>query len=184
MNRHLRAFTLIEILMVIVIIGIAAAIIVPEMSQRDDLKAAAAARIVMSDLMYTQNLAITRQRTHYLAFDQTNAANPSYKLVNGTSMSTAIQHPVSQAPYLMTFGPGGDAGLESAMLESVDFKGAGATSRMVIGFDELGTPVVYIDASSADESLSSGSVVVKSGLYKLRISVEPYTGQLTVAKTN
>ena len=41
LTQHKGAFTLVEILTVVVILGIASAIIVPQISTRDDLKAAA-----------------------------------------------------------------------------------------------------------------------------------------------
>ena len=54
-------FTLVEILVVVIILGIAGAIIVPSIGTRNDLKAAAAARVIMADLIYTQNLAIMQR---------------------------------------------------------------------------------------------------------------------------
>src|SRR3954464_12495919 len=67
--RKTGAFTLVEILVVVIILGIAGAIIVPSLGSRDDLKAAAAARVIMADLIYTQNLAITSQGNRYMAFN-------------------------------------------------------------------------------------------------------------------
>lgn len=177
-ERTFRAFTLIEILMVVMIIGIAAAIVVPQMSQRDDLKAAAAARVVMSDLMYAQNLAMTRQKIHYLVFDGT-AQN--YKMVNSDNMTTPITHPVEKSPYLMKFGGNGSTGLESSSLFSCAFTGSSATTYATIGFDDLGAPLVH--TGSANQSLTAGNIIVKSGNIKLKIVIEPYTGQLSVNPT-
>ena len=53
-----RGFTLVEILCVVVILGIASAIIIPQLGTHDDMKVAAAARTVMADLIYAQNTAI------------------------------------------------------------------------------------------------------------------------------
>jgi prepilin-type N-terminal cleavage/methylation domain-containing protein len=177
-GRKLQAFTLVEILMVVVIIGIAAAIVVPQMSHRDDLKAAAAARVVMSDLMYAQNLAMTRQKSHYLVFDSTGQ---SYKMVSGDSMTTAITHPVEKNDYLMKFGAQGSTGLESASLFSATFTGSTTTTYGTVGFDDLGAPMVY--TGTADQTLTAGNVIVKSGNIKLKIVIEPYTGQLSVNPT-
>lgn len=178
MHRKCSAFTLVEVLVVVVIIGIAAAVVVPQLSSRDDLKAAAAARVVMSDLMYAQNLAITSQTRHYLVF---NTDTQSYSVVSAASMTTPITHPVNKSPYTVTFGNGGSAGLRNMAIDSVGFLGAGATVYTTIGFDELGTPLVYT-GSGADQSLSSGTATIRSGAYKLQITIEPYTGQLSVAQ--
>src|SRR5829696_352345 len=83
-----RAFTLVEILVVVIILGIAGAIIVPSIGSRDDMKAAAAARVIMADLIYAQNLAITSQGNRYINFD---TVNQQYSLTN--SAAVVIQHP-------------------------------------------------------------------------------------------
>src|SRR4051812_1277839 len=62
------AFTLVEILMVVIILGIASAVIVPNLGTRNDMNVAAAARVVMADLMYAQNRAIVTQSMTYVQF--------------------------------------------------------------------------------------------------------------------
>src|SRR5690242_16864757 len=95
-NRQSRSkgraagFTLVEILVVVVILGIAAAVIVPNMGTRSDLKAAAAARMIMADLIYAQNRAISTQTKHYVTFD-TSASPQTYRIV--TSMTPLVDIP-------------------------------------------------------------------------------------------
>ena len=50
------------------------------MGTRDDLKAAAAARMLMADLIYAQNRAISTQTRHYVKFD-TGSSPQTYSLV-------------------------------------------------------------------------------------------------------
>src|SRR6476661_4283988 len=78
-NPARRGFTLVEILAVLVIIGIASAIVIPQLATRDDLRAAAAARILVADLIYAQNMAISQQRPIYVRFDK---ANNKYSLLS------------------------------------------------------------------------------------------------------
>jgi len=167
-------FTLIEILCVVIILGIAGAIIVPQMGTRDDLRAAAAARALMADLIYAQNLAITSQGNHYVAFD---VANRRYTVLN--SSLNIVQHPVEKGNFVITFGPGGTPGLRECSLSSAAFLGTSSSdTRTTIGFDELGTPLIRYGGTV--ETLTAGEVKVKSGAYELTIKIEPYTGQITV----
>src|SRR3954463_12559475 len=102
--RAVRAFTLVEILVVVIILGIAGAIIVPNLGTRDDLKAAAAARVIMADMIYTQNLAITNQGNRYMTFD---VVAQKYSVIDNTG--AVITHPVDHVPYIQLFsavGPG------------------------------------------------------------------------------
>jgi prepilin-type N-terminal cleavage/methylation domain-containing protein len=167
-------FTLIEILCVVIILGIAGAVIVPQIGTRDDLRAASAARALMADLIYAQNLAITSQGNHYVAFD---VANRRYTVLN--SSLSVVQHPVEKGDFIMTFGAGGSPGLRECSLSSAGFLGTSSSDlRTTIGFDELGTPLVRFGGT--DETLTSGEVKVRSGNYELTIRIEPYTGQITV----
>ena len=178
-KQAVRGFTLVEILVVVVIIGIAGAIVVPQMSSRDDLKASATSRIIMSDLLYLQSLAITRQRTHYALFDE---SAQTYTLVDGAGM-TVLTHPVGKYPCTMKFGSAGEAGLGDARLDSAAFRAQpGGTAFSMIGFDELGTPLIY-DAGTT-QPLAEGSIVVQSGQYKLKITIASFTGQIAVEPVN
>src|SRR5687768_7200473 len=114
-----RGFTLVEILMVVVILGIASAVIVPQIGTRSDLKARAAARMVVADLIYAQNMAIATQKWHYVQFDTTNNRYTVYDDMpldpDGTgpqatvvpSPHLPINHPVNKSPYVVQFGAAG-----------------------------------------------------------------------------
>ena len=166
-----RGFTLVEILCVIVILGIASAIIIPQIGSRDDLKAAAAARLLISDLMYAQNLAISNQRSHYVQF-----VGQQYTLMSGSPLA-AITHPIDKDPYTMNFAAN-RAGLEGVNLVSIDL-GGGPVANGVLGFDELGTPFSY-DGVTATPLTAAAQILVRSGTITLTISVEPFTGDTSV----
>jgi prepilin-type N-terminal cleavage/methylation domain-containing protein len=174
MRNHVHrrgGFTLVEILCVVVILGIAAAMIAPSIGTRDDLNAAATARAVMADLTYAQNRAIATQTMHYVSF---SVAGQSYAICSSMSPQTYVAHPVYLTNYITTFGTGE---LASSSLVSVNFNG-GPT---VLAFDELGAPYSYNTTTQVATPISGvGQIVVKSGQVSLTISVQQDTGQLTV----
>jgi type II secretion system protein H len=174
--RH-PGFTLVEILVVVVILGIAGAIVVPQLGTRDDRTSEAAARVMMADLIYAQNLAITQQSNLYVMFQLTPTPS-QYSLVRSSDM-TVVSHPVNKTPYTVVFGTGGSSGMQGITLVSADFKGQSATTYQTIGFDEIGMPVVLYNGATS-QALTSGSIVIQAGQFKLRIDIEPFTGQITV----
>lgn len=169
--RARRAFTLVEILCVIVILGIASALIIPQIGTRDDVKAAAAARLIISDLMYAQNLAISKQRRHYVQF-----TGQQYTLLSrdaDTDPLVAITHPISKENYVVAFNTN-RPGLEGVTINSIDFGGP-----TIVGFDDLGSPFNY-DGTTAVPLTAAAAIEVKSGDFTLTVKVEPFTGDTSV----
>jgi prepilin-type N-terminal cleavage/methylation domain-containing protein len=175
--RRAPAFTLVEILVVVTILGIAAAIIVPQIGSRGDLKAAAASRLIMADLIYAQNRAISTQTKHYVTFS--TSTPQSYRIVTSMTPLVNITHPITKASeYAVTFGSNGSAGLSDISLGTVSFEG-----KTTIAFDELGVPYYYDAASNTTTALSTSggsTIAVKCGTFTLTISIEPYTGEIKV----
>ena len=183
-NRSSRrgGFTLVEILAVIVILGIASAIIVPNMGTRDDMRAAAAARTLVADLIYAQNQAITTGKWVYVKFD---TANNKYTLLSTASSGgdVALNNPITQTTYVQQFGAS-SRGWEQLTIDSAVFNGADLSFRpmFTVAFDEIGSPYVFNYANNQTNDLNDGSVVLRAGNFKTTVSVQPATGEINVTE--
>jgi prepilin-type N-terminal cleavage/methylation domain-containing protein len=164
------AFTFTEVLVVVVILGIASAIVLPQVSSNEDMNTSAAARTVMADLLYAQNRAIAMQTMHYVTFDTTHQ---QYTLFSWPA--TVLQHPINLSNYIMTFGQSGPNNIsQSVALTSASFNG-----QPTIAFDETGVPYSY-NAGVTTPLSGTGTIVLTSGGYSLTISVAQDTGEITV----
>jgi prepilin-type N-terminal cleavage/methylation domain-containing protein len=180
--RNRRGFTLVEILAVLVIIGIASAIVVPNLSNRDDLRAASAARIVVADLIYAQNMAISAQKPIYVKFDVTNN---SYELLSTASSDgdVLMKHPMTQRDYQETFGSDSNNGLSTVSITSATFDGIDSvnyTGEFTIAFDEMGAPYAFSYTQNDKSDLKDGTIVLTSGSFSTTITISPYTGEIQV----
>ncbi|MBI5041493.1 MAG: type II secretion system protein [Gammaproteobacteria bacterium] len=126
-------FTLIELVMVIVIIGILAAMAAPRMSLTDSSVHAQAAQIAR-DIRHAQMLAMTQGRT--LTFQSLGG---SYRCTDSTS--TVITDPATQQPFTFTLNNGVTLTVAS------------------VNFDSLGRPVSggALRSTAVDFTVSGGA---------------------------
>ena len=178
--RATRGFTLVEILAVVVILGIASAIIIPQMGTRDDMRAAAAARRLIADLIYAQNQAITTGRWVYVKFD---VANNKYTLLSTASSGgdVALTNPITQTTFTQQFGAAAQ-GWQNISISSAVFNGADVAFRPMytIAFDEIGSPYVFNYTNNQTNDLNDGSCVIRAGQFTKSVSVSPATGEINV----
>lgn len=162
--RPRSAYTLVEVLIVVAIIGIAGAIIVPNMLTAGTLGIQAAARMVIADILIAQNEAIAQQATRKVIFD---SGNNNYRLTDGANATIAAPWRVGNvaANYMVDFDT--DQRFGGVRIENVNFGGA---SELV--FDALGAPLA---GGQLELSYVGGGEN-----RRFRIQVGEFTGKVTV----
>lgn len=151
-------FTLIEIIIVVVIISIAALIAIPMMSSAADIQVCSAADMIAADLEYAKSMAVSRQKSYKVIFD---TVNESYRIEDE---SRIITHPVNVGKfYEVNFKT--DSRVSQVDIDTVDFAG---DDRVV--FDYLGVPS------------SGGSVTLVAGGKTITVYVETATGYISVSE--
>ena len=151
-----RGFTIIEILIVVVILAIAAMTAIPMLSSAGSVQVKSVANMIAADLEYAKSLAITKGQSFSAVFN-TSADSYSIKDQSGTT----IQHPVKKGfDYVIDFHAEG--------LDKADITGANFGGSPQVEFNYLGSPD------------NGGIVTVQGGGATLRINVEAVTGYITV----
>lgn len=144
--------------MVVVIVGIVAAVVIPNAISTSDLQVMSAARMVTTDLQYAQDTAITSQTSVSVVFQPTGE---TYRLRN---TSGDLIHPITKDVYNVDFTS--LRGFGEVDVVSASFSGASTVT-----FDELGTPN------------AGGTVVLRAGPHVYTITVAAVTGTVTVTRS-
>lgn len=169
-----RGFTLVEILVCVVILGIAAAVVVPQIGSRNDLKAASAARMVMADLIYAQSRAIAQQSMTYVQF---STGGNNYGVLSSISPVTYLTQPITHGNYQVQFGPTATNGLTDIRLTNVNF----GSGLQTIAFDEMGVPYACdTSMGTTTQLVGTGTIGITCGTYTMTISVQQDTGEISV----
>jgi len=161
-----RGFTLAELMVVILVLVIAAAIVIANIGSTADSQVISAARVLAKDLEVARSMALTTQEPHALVF---STDRQSYKIVAGYageaySSVEAIEHPVRRGKdYEVTLADEG--GMESVVVAEVNFGGLG-----------------YVTFGSEGEPSSGGSVRLRAGEVEMLVSVAALTGNVSVAR--
>ena len=152
-------FSLAEVIVVVIILGIAAGIVTPYVISTNDTALLSAGRTLASALQYAQSEAITSQVKVKVSF---NTATNSYTLANiqGTTSTTMI-HPIDKSDYVVNFST--QPGFEGVTLSNAVF-GAGSVAEVT--FDEMGSPD------------NSGTVTLTAGASAYTVSVSEATGTI------
>ena len=153
--------------MVVIIIGIAAAMVMPMVSSAGSMQIRAAVNMVAADLEYAKSMAISRGQPYSVVFDK---AAEIYKVVDRNG--NPIPHPVNKGfNYVIDFRNDG-------RLDEVDIFDANFDGTNKVTFDYMGSPY---NGSATPTPLNSGVVTLRSGGITKTVRVEPVTGFVSVS---
>ena len=161
-------FTLIEIIVVVVILAIAAMLAVPMLSTAADTQLRTAGNMIAADMEYARSMAISRQQNYSVVF---SSANNSYEVQD--LGGNVLAHPLNSSSSLsVVFGD--DSRLEDVDITSVNFDGV---ADQTITFDYLGSPFSGFAGVTA---LTIGTIDLQADGFTMTITVEPVTGYVTI----
>ncbi len=182
--RRRRAYTLIELLIVVAILGLSGALLVPRLVDADTFSVQAAVRSVVADITFAQTDALAMQRIRRVQFlRDANDRVHGYAILAPTDQNAYdTVFDAANAEYLdspTTVGSDGvfivdfdaDDRFSGVEIESVNFGG-----RDWVAFDALGGPL-----AAAGQPLAGGGEIRmrgESGAYLIRLS--GFTGKITV----
>jgi len=175
-RRRLKAgYTLVEVLVTVTIMGLAAAIVVPNMLKAGTLGVQAGARIIIADLLFAQNEAMAQQSTRRIVFDPDNNSYRVEKYDSGAAAWVLEFNPSkgsgnNQQNYEVEFEE--DGRFKGIQIISAVFSTAIDGSTSTIEFDDLGNPS------------SGGTIELRFEEHRYEIKVAPFTGRVTVERIN
>ncbi len=159
-------FTLLELLVVVVILGIAALVAVPAFSGAADMQVRAAANRIAADLDYAKGLAVTHQKDYSVVFD---TANEAYQIEDNTG--TPVDNPVRPgSQYVVSLKT--DSNFSRVNIATAAFN---TVANHSVTFDYLGSPY-----DTNRDPLNTGRVTLQADTFTLYVDVEPMTGYVTI----
>jgi prepilin-type N-terminal cleavage/methylation domain-containing protein len=163
-------FTLVEIMVVVVILALAAWAAVPMFSGAAQMQVQSAANMLASDLEFAKSMAISRQEKYGLVF-HTDTESYDVVHVDANNVANIIMHPVKIGfPYTIDYR-------SDSRLNKVDLNAASFDGTNTIYFDYLGSPY---NGNSPAAPLNSGSVTLQGGGMTITVIVEPVTGYIRI----
>jgi prepilin-type N-terminal cleavage/methylation domain-containing protein len=164
LRGSIKGFTLVELLIVVAIISIAALTAIPMMSSAAGMQIRSASNMIAADLEYAKSLAISRAQLFSVVFD---VSADSYQIEDQNG--NVLQHPVKKGfNYVVDFQK--DGRLDKVDIISVDFD---TTSE--VRYDYLGSPY-----NGGGTPLNSGVITLQAGGTTTTVTVEPVTGFVSI----
>jgi type II secretory pathway pseudopilin PulG len=178
-----RSYTLIELIMVMAVLALAAAMLVPQLVGRDSLTVQAAIRMLIADLSFAQTDALANQEFRRVVFYDNGAGYCIIRVPSASWVTPDLSDPSvdyvydplgHMGQYIVNFFE--DDRFEGVEITAAEIDGTTLSDRPEITYDQLGGTVKgaapgtggYVEMSFGDE------------IY--RIDITAFTGKLTVTK--
>lgn len=161
--KNQSGFTLIELVIIIVVLAIIAAVAIPRLGDVTSMKAAATAAKIKSDIRYAQELAMTRNRRTRVYFNGGLAPAQGYAVAIDNSVLGTC------SSFAVVADPTGSGNL-SVTLSSGDYAGI-TVSANCLEYNSLGKPYTC-GAGTCSSTASGSSITVNPGGYSLTVSAE------------
>jgi len=173
-NPSGRAYTLVEVLVVVTIMGILGALVVPSVSTAGSFRVQSAVRTLVSDITFAQSDAMAFQQGRALMFfpDENR-----YVVVEVTG-------PTLDEVNDILFGSGRGDGRFETLFDDPTFGGATLTGATFTGatdliFDEMGAPVTTPGGSTP---CGSGLITIAGQNDSYWIGIDGFTGHVTTGR--
>ncbi|MHC5114097.1 MAG: pilus assembly FimT family protein [Planctomycetota bacterium] len=177
-----RSYTLIELLIVVALLGLAGTLVIPHMVGADSMKVQSAVRQLIGDLSFAQSDALAHQefrRVHFYADGRgyciVRVDDTNYAAAFNAGSADYISDPLASAGelgrYIVDFNV--DDRFELVNIDDVDLDGGGRD----IVYDPLGGTIM-----SGGVPGTGGTIDIVSGDEAYRITVAPFTGKLSVSE--
>jgi prepilin-type N-terminal cleavage/methylation domain-containing protein len=180
--RH-AGVTLVELLAVIAIIGLVAAIALPQASSVYPAVADAAAAEVAHAIRFAQREAVRTGKYHVAEIDPAKQTVRVYRLAGTTTVdedtNNPVMHPVDKVPYRISLA--GNAATRAVVASSVFTYGADTTADISFGPDGSPVDVNFLKGKVTTSALSADGVVrLQAGAVLRSVTVDKTTGRVTL----
>jgi type II secretory pathway pseudopilin PulG len=180
-----RSYTLIELIMVMAVLALAAALLVPTLVGQDSLTVQAAVRLIIADLSFAQTDALANQEYRRVVIYEDGSG---YCLISVPDENWVTPDDLDDPSVDYVYDPLGHSGryivdfvederFEGVEITAADVDGLLLTDRPEITYDTLGGTVRPGGAPG-----TGGNIVVTFGDESYRVDIAPFTGKLTVTE--
>lgn len=164
LRQPVRAFTFIEMMIVVVVVGISAMMVMGDMGSTAGSRLTAAAQLLTADIGYAQTLSMTSTTPAVLVLDPTQNR---YFIARSNSASTPVVDPITEQSYINRFGSGRAASMAGVSITAYNVGG-----DKILGFGSFG---------ELDQTLPA-TITLGCQKLTLTLTIDPITSEVTIGK--